>query len=66
MENLNTNLWKTFLIKDLFETKKQGKRIQVPTGASVDKSKLIVDGKIPRITVTNANNRIYGYFDSVR
>lgn len=63
MENLNSNLWKTFLVKDLFVTKKQGKRIQVPTGASVDRSKLIVDGKIPRITVTNANNGIYGYYD---
>lgn len=63
MENLNSNLWKPFLIKDLFETQKQGKRIQVPTGASVDRSKLMADGKIPRITVTNANNGIYGYYD---
>lgn len=63
MENLNSNLWKPFLIKDLFETKKNGKKIQVPTGASVDRDKLIVDGKIPRITVTNANNGIYGYYD---
>lgn len=63
MESLNSNLWKTFLIKDIFETKKQGKKVQVPTGASVDKGKLIEGGKIPRITVTNVNNGIYGYYD---
>lgn len=40
---------------------KKKKQLQVPTGASINKKDL-TDGNIPRITVTNFNNGISGYY----
>lgn len=61
MNRITTNGWKEFLISELFETQNSGK--QVPTGASVDITKL-KDGTVPRISVTGINNGILGYFSS--
>lgn len=58
---VDTTNWKSFKIKDLFVTIKKNNQLQVPTGASVNKKDLI-DGEIPRITVTNFNNGISGYY----
>ena len=62
MNNISTQKWKDFLVKDIFVTEKKGKKIQVPTGAYVDKKQL-KDGTTPRITVTGTSNGIFGYFD---
>lgn len=58
---IDTADWKWFQIKDLFVTILDKKQLQVPTGASVSKKEL-TDGDIPRITVTNFNNGISGYY----
>ena len=62
MNKIDAKQWKEYIIKDLFVTKQKGKKLQVPTGSYVDKKQLS-DGKTPRITVTGANNGVYGYFD---
>ena len=61
MKKIDTTQWKEFLVKDIFVTEKSRKECQVPTGAYIEKKKL-VDGNIPRITVTGINNGIYGYY----
>ena len=62
MNRISSNSWQTFKISDIFVTQNKGNRLQVPTGSYVDKTNLI-DGNIPRITVTNNNNGIFGYYD---
>lgn len=62
MLNLNDREWKAFSIKDIFITEKK-KKIQVPTGAYVNKNALS-KGKTPRITVTSFNNGVDGYYTS--
>ena len=62
MSKINTSHWHPFKIKELFITEKKGKKLQVPTGAYVEK-KLLKDGNTPRITVMGINNGICGYFD---
>ena len=57
---MKVNNWKGFKVADLFEINK-GK---VPTGANVPVQDL-VDGTLPRITVTNINNGISGYFNYI-
>ncbi|MCR2088058.1 restriction endonuclease subunit S [Campylobacter upsaliensis] len=60
---VDTSKWKKFDISDIFETKKMGNTFQVPTGASVN-AKYLKDGNIPRITASNINNGVFGYFTS--
>lgn len=62
MLSLNDREWKVFSIKDIFITEKR-KKIQVPTGAYVNKNALSI-GKTPRITVTSFNNGVDGYYTS--
>lgn len=63
MNKIDTSKWKEFYIKDIFKTIKLGNTVQVPTGAYVS-AKELVDGEIPRITVTGVNNGISGFFNS--
>lgn len=63
MGKIDTSGWKEFRIKDLFETRKKGNKLQVPTGASVPVQDLLEDGATPRITVTGSNNGIFGFYD---
>ncbi|WP_267523176.1 restriction endonuclease subunit S [Campylobacter sp. MG1] len=60
---IDTSGWKRFSIADIFETKKLGKKVQIPTGASVSEKDL-KSGNIPRISASNFNNGIIGYFTS--
>ena len=61
MNKIDISNWEEFKISDVFITQKIGKILHVPTGANVAKKDL-VEGDIPRITVTGTNNGIYGYF----
>ena len=65
MNILDKCMWSEFKILDIFQTIDTGKRIQVPTGAMVEKKDLI-EGDVPRITVTGVNNGVYGYFGCKR
>lgn len=56
---MNINNWKEFTIQELFETEK-GK---VSTGANIPVQDLVENGSVPRVTVTNSNNGICGYYD---
>lgn len=58
---IDINSWKNFRISELFHTEKKGKNIQVPTGAMLSK-KYLKDGETPRVTVSNYNNGITGYY----
>ena len=60
---IDTTNWKYFKIKDLFVTIGEKNQLQIPTGASVNKKDLTY-GDIPRITVTNFNNGISGYYSA--
>lgn len=62
MNKIDVVGWKQFKICELFITEKTGNRLQVPTGASIKRTELI-EGIIPRITVTGLNNGVYGYYD---
>lgn len=55
---------KEFLIQDVFETQPFRKTVQVPTGATVPASRL-TPGHTPRITATNSNNGIGGYYKDI-
>lgn len=57
---VDTSTWGEFKVGELFET--NGKKTF--TGASVNKNKLS-DGGTPRITVTEKNNGIYGYYSDI-
>ena len=61
MAIIDTDGWKEFNIGDLFQTEKIGKSLQVPTGAWINTLNLS-EGTIPRITVSNFNNGIVGYY----
>ncbi len=61
MKEIDTSDWKEFQISELFQTEKVGKTIQTPTGAMISKRKL-TEGDIPRVTVSNYNNGIIGYY----
>lgn len=65
MNKLDTSNWKEFKIGDLFVTKSNQGKLQVPTGAAIAKKDLI-DGSIPRITVTNFNNGIIGRYENIQ
>lgn len=58
---IDTNKWKEFTISELFITEKHGRYLQVPTGAAIPKKDLC-EGDIPRVTVSNFNNGITGYY----
>ena len=53
--------WKEFKVSDVFVTDKHGRGIQVPTGAMMAKNDL-EEGDTPRVTVSNYNNGITGYY----
>ena len=61
---IDTSNWKEFKISDVFVTEKHGKGRQVPTGAMIAKKDL-EDGSTPRITVSNFNNGITGYYSDI-
>ena len=58
---IDTSMWKRFKVSDIFVTEKHGSGLQVPTGAMMSKKEL-EDGDIPRVTVSNFNNGITGYY----
>lgn len=58
---IDTSTWKKFKVSNIFVTEKHGSGLQVPTGAMMSKKDL-VDGDIPRVTVSNFNNGITGYY----
>ena len=61
MAKIDTSCWKEYRVDELFYTEKQGKNVQVPTGAMMAK-KSLKEGLIPRVTVSNYNNGITGYY----
>lgn len=64
MREIDITKWKEYKVSDLFETEKIGKKLQVPTGAYVAKKDL-KEGIIPRITVSNVNNGVSGYYADI-
>ncbi len=58
---IDTSTWTKFKVSDIFVTEKHGSSLQVPTGAMMSKKDL-ADGDIPRVTVSNFNNGITGYY----
>lgn len=58
---IDTSNWKPFKVSDIFITEKHGLLLQTPTGAMMSK-KDFEDGDIPRVTVSNYNNGISGYY----
>ena len=64
MNKLDISDWQEFRISELFITEPSKNKLQVPTGASIARKDL-VDGDIPRITVTNFNNGIVGYYKNI-
>lgn len=61
---INTSNWKNFLISDIFLTEKKGNKLQVPTGSMIS-PRYLKEGTIPRITVSNVNNGITGYYSKI-
>ena len=57
---IDTKTWKEFKIGDLFETNNE----KAYTGASVKRENLI-PGETPRVTVSNINNGITGYYEDI-
>lgn len=53
--------WGSFKVADLFQTERNGKKRQVPTGAWMP-AKNLREGDIPRVTVSGMNNGITGYY----
>ena len=64
MQKIDIANWGEFVIGDLFITEKEKNKLQVPTGGYISKKDLI-DGNIPRITVSGINNGIIGYYDTI-
>ena len=64
MKKIDITEWKEFEIRELFLTENDRKKFQVPTGASIPK-RYLKDGQTPRISATNINNGILGYFEDV-
>ncbi len=56
--------WRSFKIYQLFKTETKGKKLQVPTGSSVERKKL-KNGVTPRITVTGINNGVFDYYEDI-
>ena len=57
---VDTKSWAEFKIGDLFETNNE----KAYTGASVKRENLI-PGETPRVTVSNVNNGITGYYEDI-
>lgn len=55
--------WGTFKIHEIFVTESKGNKKQIPTGCYVPKHDLQENGETPRITVTDLNNGIFGYYN---
>lgn len=62
MKKIDISRWKDFEIKELFITEKKGE--QVPTGYSIPK-RYLKEGNTPRISATNINNGILGYYEDI-
>ena len=60
-DSIDISSWMPFKVSDIFVTEKHGTNLQVPTGAMMSKKNL-EDGNIPRVTVSNYNNGITGYY----
>ena len=58
---IDTSEWKLFRVSDIFITEERGSGVQVPTGALMPKKDL-EEGNLPRVTVSNYNNGIIGYY----
>ena len=58
---IDTSNWKPFKVSDIFITEKHGSGLQTPTGAMMSKKDL-EDGDTPRVTVSNYNNGVTGYY----
>lgn len=56
--------WKEFKISDLFITNKINNKIHVPTGSTVARG-MLSEGNTPRVTVSNINNGISGYYADI-
>lgn len=65
MKKIDVSGWKEFKISELFITEKSGSSIQVPTGAMISKRDF-EDGNTPRVTVSNFNNGITGYYKDIK
>lgn len=61
MKKIDISEWENFSIPQIFYTEKKGKTLQVPTGAMLSK-RILEDGNTPRVTVSNFNNGITGYY----
>ena len=61
MAKIDISNWGEFLISDIFQTEATGNSLQVPTGAMMARKDLY-EGIVPRITVSNFNNGITGYY----
>lgn len=64
LNKVDTSKWKEFKVKEIFVTEKKGKSSQVPTGSSIPK-RYLLDGKTPRISATNIDNGILGYYEDI-
>jgi len=62
---LDDTNWLQFKVFEIFETEQTGKKYQIPTGCYVPKSDLKENGETPRITVTDLNNGVFGYYDYI-
>lgn len=63
MKKLSDREWKEFKIKEIFFTSLYNGKVQVPTWANIKRTEL-EDWLLPRITVTDSNNWIFGFFNS--
>lgn len=62
MNSLNdSSVWKSFHVSDIFYTEIKNGKLQTPTGAWMAQKDLI-EGDIPRITVSGFNNGVTGYY----
>lgn len=64
MEKIDISKWGKYKVEDLFETVGPAGRKRVPTGGMIKKTDL-VNGDIPRITVSGENNGVLGYFGNI-
>ena len=56
--------WKEFKISDVFITEKKAGSLQTPTGSYISQ-RALHEGETPRVTVSNFNNGITGYYKDV-
>ena len=64
MKKFDIQDWKEFKIEELFITLNSKSQTQVPTGASIPK-RYLKEGTLPRISASNINNGILGYYEDI-